>query len=309
MMDYLLYAVARGLIGGLQALPLPWVARLGRAAGGLAHALDARHRRVARENLRLCFPEMSEPDRRRLAKENFRRIGENFASSVKTASMTNDEVRGCLEWGGDAYTGKLRDATQTRGAIIAIGHFGNFELYARASLFVPGFQFATTYRGLRQPVLDRLLLSLREQSGCLYFERRSGGEALREALNHQRLMLGLLVDQHAGDRGLPAPFFGRECSSSAASAVYALRYQLPLHTAVCYRVGLGRWRIEVGPEIPTRDANGPRPSADIAADVNRAFEQAIRRDPANWFWVHRRWKTVRRHPRPPATSPAAPPPA
>jgi len=25
-------------------------------------------------------------------------------------------------------------------------------------------------------------------------------------------------------------------------------------------------------------------------EVNQAFETAIRRDPANWFWVHKRWK-------------------
>ena len=29
-------------------------------------------------------------------------------------------------------------------------------------------------------------------------------------------------------------------------------------------------------------------------DVNRAFEMAVKRDPANWFWVHNRWK--RGHP-------------
>jgi hypothetical protein len=29
-------------------------------------------------------------------------------------------------------------------------------------------------------------------------------------------------------------------------------------------------------------------------DVNRAFEAAVRRDPANWFWVHNRWKARKR---------------
>lgn len=301
----LLYFLASALVRGLQALPLLWVARLGRAAGGLAYFVDARHRRVALDNLRQCFQkEMTEAQIVQLAKENFRRIGENFACSVKTASLTNDEVRGCLEWEGETHTARLAENAQTRGVIVAIGHFGNFELYARAGQFVPGFQFATTYRGLRQPALDRLLLSLREKSGCLYFERRAGGDALRDALTHQRMMLGLLVDQHAGDRGLPVPFFGRDCSTSAAPALYALRYHLPLHSCVCYRVGLGRWRIEFGPEIPTRVNGEPRTAEAIAADINRAYEAAIRRDPANWFWVHRRWKPS--HHRAKRTLPAPP---
>ena len=66
--------------------------------------------------------------------------------------------------------------------------------------------------------------------------------------------------------------------------------RLPLHTAICYRIGLAQWRIEVGDEIPTRENGQPRSSEDIMRDVNRALETAVRRDPANWFWVHNRWK-------------------
>jgi KDO2-lipid IV(A) lauroyltransferase len=55
-------------------------------------------------------------------------------------------------------------------------------------------------------------------------------------------------------------------------------------------VELAKWEIEVGDEIPTRENGAPRSTADIMRDMNRAFEIAVRRDPANWFWVHRRWK-------------------
>jgi KDO2-lipid IV(A) lauroyltransferase len=113
-------------------------------------------------------------------------------------------------------------------------------------------------------------------------------------MHQNRMMLGLLADQHAGDRGLPVPFFGHECSTSAAPALFALRYECPLFTAICYRIAAGRWRIEIGDEIPTHAHGNPRPVEDITADINRFFENAVRRDPANWFWVHRRWKPVKR---------------
>jgi KDO2-lipid IV(A) lauroyltransferase len=58
-------------------------------------------------------------------------------------------------------------------------------------------------------------------------------------------------------------------------------------------VGLAKWRIEAGDEIPTRIDGVARSSADIMRDVNAAYEAAIRRDPANWFWVHNRWKPGR----------------
>jgi KDO2-lipid IV(A) lauroyltransferase len=174
--------------------------------------------------------------------------------------------------------------------VVGIGHFGNFELYARFGQFVPVFKCATTYRGLRQASLNRLFQSLRARSGCRYFERRTEADALKAAMTDTGLLLGLLADQRAASGGLRLPFFGHPCLTSSAPAVLALRYRCPLHTAICYRVGLARWRIEVGDEIPTRENGAPRSSAAIMRDVNRAFEIAIRRDPANWFWVHNRWK-------------------
>ena len=91
-MDSLIYWSARALIALIQALPLTVVARLGRAGGGLAFWLDARHRRVAAKNLAMCFGQEKSPEEiHALARENFRRIGENYASAIKTAAMSFEE--------------------------------------------------------------------------------------------------------------------------------------------------------------------------------------------------------------------------
>ncbi len=294
-METLLYGLARGTIGLLQALPLTTVARLGRLGGAVAYVLDRRHRRVALGNLAACFGrERSPAELRALARENFRRIGEGFACSVKTASLSPEALRPHLDMVGAAKLSPAQAGEAPHSRVVAIGHFGNFELYARANLFVPGVRCATTYRGLRQPSLNRLLQSLRRKSGCLYFERRTELAALKTALAQPGLLLGLLADQHAGKSGKPVPFFGRDCATSIAPAVFALRYHCPLHVALCFRTGLGRWRLEVGDAIPTRENGRARALEAIMLDVNRAFEQAVRRDPANWFWVHNRWKLLQR---------------
>ncbi|HWD94538.1 MAG TPA: hypothetical protein VG938_19570 [Verrucomicrobiae bacterium] len=293
-MDALLYFVVRVAVAFLQALPLRTVARLGRAGGALAYWIDGRHRGVALTNLTLCFgQEKSANEIRALAKENFRRIGENFACAAKTASMTHEQLKPFVEFVGPPVILSPPAGRTPPSIIIAIGHFGNFELYARFGQFCPAYQCATTYRGLRHPSLDRLMLALRERSGCLYFERREDGAALKARLSQPGLLLGLLIDQHGGNSGLRFPFLGRDCSTSAAPAVFALRYRCALHTGICYRVGLARWRIEGGPEIPTHENGVPRDTEAIMRDVNRAFEEAVKRDPANWFWVHNRWKPAR----------------
>jgi lauroyl/myristoyl acyltransferase len=293
-MDTLLYYVARGAIVLVQALPLRWAARLGRGAGVLAFLLDARHRKVAMAHLQACFgAEKSPAEIKAIAAENFRRIGENFLCAIKTTAMPIAELEPHIEFAGAEKVFSPKGRERPRRVVAAIGHFGNFELYARFNCCAEGYELATTYRGLRQPALDRLMQSLRERSGCHYFERRFDAGALKEFMNRDGVILGLLADQHAGDRALRLPFLGRECFTSAAPAIFALRYQCTLTTAICYRVGLARWRIEVGEEIPTLEAGQPRASTAIMADVNRVFEAAVRRDPANWFWVHNRWKAPR----------------
>lgn len=297
-MEWLLYIVAKSLVVFMQALPVRTVARLGRMGGGLAHALDARHRRVAQTNVARCFPDKSAGQVRALVKENFRRIGESFACGVRTACMTVEELRPHLTFHVPDKITHFPSGQPPQSIVVAIGHFGNFELYAHWGQFCQGYQSATTYRALRQESINRLLQSLREKSGCFYFERRFDNSKLREAMNRRGLMLGLLSDQDGGDRGLQLPFLGHNCSTSPAAAVFALRYHCPLYTAICYREGLARWRIECGAEIPTHEHGAARSTEAIMRDVNAALEQGVRRDPANWFWVHNRWKRGRPDPQP-----------
>ena len=287
-MDPLIYGFARSLVALIQMMSVPTAARLGRALGGLAFFLSARYRRVTIQNLTMCFgSEKSSKEIKELAHENFRRIGENYVCAIKTATMTAEQLKPYMEFEGrDRIPPKTGDTPPN--LVMAIGHFGNFELYARFHDLRPDYQCATTYRALKQPALNRLMQMLRKKSGCLYFERRTDGPLLRSALAQGGLILGLLADQSS--KGLRAPFLGRDCDTTLAPAVLALRYHTELYTAFCFRVALAKWRLELGDKIATHENGNPRSSEDIMRDVNRSFETAVRRDPANWFWVHRRWK-------------------
>ena len=301
-MSALLYYVLLALLKILQTLPMAAVVTLGRAGGGLAYYLDARHRRVAVENLRRCFAAEKTPaEIRALAREHFRRLGENYAGAVKAAGMTDEALRPHLESMG-------ADKLQGRHAVFVIGHFGNFEAYARLGSYATHTRLATTYRALPQPRLNALLLRLRTQSQCLFFERRTEAQALARKLSEGGITLGLLCDQNVGRHGVRAPFFGFDCATSAAPALLAQRYGLPLLSAICFRTGLGRWRVEFGDEVPTTKDGMRRSAEEIMTEVNSILESAVRRDPANWFWVHDRWrfgKKLREKSRNQATAPSS----
>jgi len=290
MMDTLIYHLGRALIVFIQWLPLVMVAQMGRTGGGLIFYLAARHRRVALNNLQMCFGhEKSTGEINALARENFRRLGENYICSVKTSGMCFEKLKPHLEFVGFEKLPRAEGSDKKQNIVAAIGHFGNFELYARIQDIRPDLQGATTYRALKQPGVNRLMQSLRQANHCKFFERRSEGSDVRELMNQGGTLIGLLVDQHS--LGLKSPFLGGDCHTTLSAAVLARRYDCDLYSIICHRVSLVKWRLEVGEKIQTRDDDGTaRSSEAIMREVNVALERAVRIDPANWFWVHRRWK-------------------
>jgi lauroyl/myristoyl acyltransferase len=291
LIDGFLLVLARLVLAFFRAMPLRWIARLGRCGGQIVFWLDNRHRRVALKNLTRCFGTSKSPQEiRSLARENFRRIGENYCCAVKTHGMSPPELREVLEVRGLRALERSADGTQTRSCVFALGHFGNFELFTSFGSLLRGYRFAATYRALRPRAINHLLQQLRASSGILFFERRSEARALRDTMQQGGVLLGLFSDQSARQSGLELPFLGYPCLTTPAPALFALRYECALFAPICYRTSLGRWSIEIGEEIATQENGARRSAEEITREINRLFEAAIERDPANWFWVHNRWK-------------------
>lgn len=280
------------LLGSIRRLPLVTAARLGRLLGGLACRVDRRHRRVAEENLARAFPDWKPAEVRAVALENFRRIGEAYASAIRTPGMDPEELLARIEIVG--LEELLRSGIDR--LVVATGHFGSFDLLAQGQRRWPGWHLATTYRAQRFVPLNRALQRLRDLTGVQFIERHEAAHAITGLFNRGKAILALFSDQHGGGKGLWLPFLGRPCACSPAPAVLSLRYKATLAMAICYRTELARWRIEVGPVIPTHDENGQERSiGSITRDLQQQYEIAVRRDPANWFWVHRRWKPPSLH--------------
>ncbi|MDG1891246.1 MAG: lysophospholipid acyltransferase family protein [Verrucomicrobiota bacterium] len=297
-LDTLLYMLGRCVVFLIQLFPLGWVAALGRLAGFLAFYLDRRHRRVAIGQLRWFLGKTARKgDPVSMARTHYRHLGENYLCAIKTAGMSDKDLERSTEFTGMNLFSKAptRDTPPgwKNGWIIAIGHFGNFELYARSLGGLNGRVGAATYRGLNQPGLDRLLQELRARSGVQFFDRRKHVAALRRLMGKGSVVLGLLADQATGS-GIAIDFLGERCTCSTAPAVLSHRYQCRVATAICHRTGPASWRVEFGSEIPTMFRGQRRSVEDLTRDINHVFEKAVLAEPLNWFWVHDRWKRYRK---------------
>lgn len=291
-MEYILYLVARTAIAFIQVMPIRWVARLGRCGGAVTFWLDARHRRVALANLTRCFSnEKSAAEIKAIAKENFRRLGEVYCCSVKSAAMSDDEIKTIFTVkGGEKIPATEPDGRLTNRSFVG-GHFGNFELFTRVSACIPGYRCLATYRGFSPPKLDRLIFEMRTVSGNLLFDRRTGAEELKAAMARGGMLLTLAIDQADRSNGIELPFMGYYAWTTRAPVVLAQRYKCVIFTPICYRMGLAKWVLEIGEPIRMEENGKRRAVEDIMRDINANLEAGVRRDPANWFWVHNRWKT------------------
>ncbi len=291
-MEQFLYLAARAVLAVIQALPILWVARLGRAGGIVGYWVDPRHRRMALANLTRCYSaEKSPAEIRGIARENFRRLGEVYCCAIKSAAMSDAEVRAIFSVKGGEGVRSVGGDGRLVNRVFTGGHFGNFELANRMSALIPEYRAVATYRGIRPPKLDQLVYEMRTVSGNLLFDRRSGADELKRAMAEGGKLLILACDQADRSGGIELPFMGYSAWTTRAPVILAMRYKCVIFVPICYRVGLAKWVLEIGEPLRMEE-NGKRRGVEVLmCEINAALEAGVRRDPANWFWVHNRWKT------------------
>jgi len=282
------YWLVRALEAALAPLPVPWAWRIGAALGAVAHALLPGYRTLARTNHRIAFgDEMPERIVRGSVARMFRNLGGNLFGGVRLARADIGELRDRLRIEGLEHF--RQPAIEGRGNIIAVLHMGGWETFAQARpLFdLPGHRLATIYQPLGNPFIDAHVRASREHRGI---EAISRAEGFREAVKILRAggIVGVLIDQHAGDAGLWTPFFGRLASTTTLPALLAARTGAPIQIGSVITESPGRWRLRFRPVC---DQPAERSVPELTALLNQAAEREIRQAPHEWFWVHRRWKT------------------
>lgn len=284
-MDYAVYLLVLGLLGILGRLPLTLVFRLGSVLGLVAWAILPAYRRLARNNIEIAFGKTMSPRAiRRTVRRHFQSLGANLLCAPRLARLPEETIHARMDWVGLDLIRKTVD--RRRGVITAINHMGNWELYAQMIGRVGDVQVGTIFQSQRNKYLNRLIDRDRRRLGLHTFDRRRGYVGAAELLQRGGI-LAILTDQHAGEAGVSTPLFGKLTSTSPLAATLALRTGSPIIPVAIFTTGVARWRCE---SLGVIDPTG-RTVEDLTYELNRALEQLIAKSPADWFWVHNRWKT------------------
>lgn len=270
----------------LQLLPLPVLAALGRALGALAWWLVPGRRAVALRNLALCLPELPEGQRRAIAREHFALVGCSLTERGVLWFASRERLRRLIRVDGDVTLAERSE----RPVMWLVPHFVALEVAGVAVQLFQSRKVATIYQAASNEVFDAAVKRGRLRfDGGVVFARGDGARPLMRAVRRGHGFFNLPdMDFGAKDAAF-VPFFGMPAATLLAPSRMARALDMVVQPVVAevlpggagYRVRF----LEPWSDFPTDDA-----LAD-AARMNRWIEQEVRRLPAQYLWVHKRFKT------------------
>jgi heptosyltransferase-2 len=284
---WLTYQAFLAMEAVLKLLPITFIWHIGRAFGALAWIVAGSYRRLALNNVRIAFGrEKDAAWQRQTAHAHFLSFFANIFSGLKLATMTREQIEARITLDGMEHMQAALDCGKPILGLVT--HQSCWEVLNK----LPGFcsfgrHAGVIYQPLRNPYFDAHILRARSKHGYAVFNRHEGFIAPMKHLRDGG-SLGILVDQHAGDQGVWAPFFDRLASTTPVASMVGLRTKAVLVTLAVYDDGPARWRAAYGPAVHT---TAESTFESLTAEVNQAVEALVRLQPHSWFWIHRRWKT------------------
>jgi KDO2-lipid IV(A) lauroyltransferase len=263
---------------------------LGAAIGELGYLLDARHRRISRENLILAYGDELDPrSRTRLARACWRHFGRTVLETLRFPKLSKESIGTQIHYEGLEH---IRGAYEKgRGVLLFSGHFGNWELIALMQGYL-GLPLSLVVRRLDNPILERRLNRLRGQSGNDTIRHLGGVREMLKTLRSGR-GVAIMIDQDARRHGIFVPFFGRMASTTPTLALLALKTGATIVPVFCVPQPDGSYRVTYEAPIE-EETTGDRDSdvIRITAACTASIERWVRKHPEMWLWMHRRWKTA-----------------
>ena len=270
----------------LHWLPLSVQAALGRSLGRLLYASAGARRRIALRNLALCLPEQSQAQRERLAREHFLWLGRSILERGLLWYASPARLKRLIHVEGDVGLAERSE----RPVMWLVPHFMALDVAGAAVLLFQTRKGISIYQEQSDPVMDAAIRRGRLRLGnAEIFPRDDSAKALFRAIRHGDAFFNL-PDMDFGERDAAfVPFFGVPAATLLAPSRLARALNMVVQPVVAETLPGGQgYRVRFMPswtDFPSDDA-----LADTAA-MNRWIEAEIRRNPAQYLWVHKRFKT------------------
>lgn len=264
-------------------LPLAWVRALGRVLGLFLHAVVRSRRKVVETNLRLCFPQWSEAERRRVTRQVFVNVAQSFLDRAWLWHADPEVVRRRV-----VLTGAVRELAGNEPAIVFAPHFVGLDAGVTGLTQQLPRRFIGIYTRQSNAVVDAWVLKGRHRFGSA--RPMSRAEGVREIVSALRAgdVMYLLPDMNFGpEESIFVPFYGIPAATVPSLSRFSRLGRAKVVPVVTKLTPAGY-------EVRILEAWAGFPSNDVEADtalMNLRLQDYIDEIPDQYYWVHKRFKT------------------
>ena len=243
--------------------------------------------KLAYKNLSNAMPELSELEKEKILDDMWDNLGRIVGEYAHIAKCPTAEIESLIEMSEETRQNIEQAKQGGKGGIIFGGHLGNWEVGPK--VFIKnGLHVSTVYRPLNNPYVEKLTSELRGVE--LIGKSTQGSRKIIDVVRKGGFVI-ILADQKISE-GAAVKFFHDDAITTTSIARIALKYDVPLIPARSIRLGKDfKFRVETEKPLAfekTGDVNFDL--LQLTRSINCKLEEWIRQYPAQWFWVHNRWK-------------------
>lgn len=275
----------------IRILPEKFIYGFAKAISSLAYVFAKKQKDIAFESLKIAFgKEKSMEELDKIVRQCFDYIAK---SAVELMSLMDKPQ--LLKRRADIVGRENLDKAllNRNGAILVSAHFGNFPLLL-GRLAVEGYKTAGIMRPMRDLRVEKIFLKKRRKFGVktIYSQPRNVcvNDTIESLRNNELVFIP--IDQNFGTAGVFVNFFGRKAATATGPVIFAQRTKAALIPCFILRQEDDRHRIIFEPALDLKE--GENPKETILINIQRLtdiIESYIRKYPAEWGWIHRRWKS------------------
>ena len=268
----------------ISRLPFTWQLSIGKLLGKALYRLAKDRRMVADTNLRLSFPTLSHEEHTQLLKATFQENGIGLIETGMSWWINPEQFRDRVSIHGLEHYHKAK--AKGRGLILLGAHHTTLDLAGSLlSLYI--HDISPIYRKSKNPAFDQIMLKGRKRRFSEMIERSNIRTILRALKSNRTIWYA--VDQDYGPKhSVFAPFFGVQAATINATSRIAKLNQSPLLLFSHYRNEDNTYTLKLTPIEQNIPSGSEIADASI---INSSVEKAIKEKPAQYMWVHRRFKT------------------
>ncbi len=272
-------------------LPLKISQKAGESFGFLLFHLWKKRREIATENIRKTILtgalKISEPPEI-IAKKCFGNLGISLSEVAKIYyGLGGSIIEKVKILGIENYKNSL---AKNKGVLFFTGHCGNWELLSLAfGLKVSNISLVA--RAQNNPYLNQLIEKVRAKYGNRVIYKKGALKALLSELKGNKTV-GILIDQAVlPEEGVIIDFMGMKAWTTKAPSLIARRTSSPVMPAFISRAIDGSHTINLYPEVELSKKESQQEALlEDTKNFSYYIEEYIRQHPAEWLWIHRRWK-------------------